>query len=338
MEDGVKPMNKEKILEVKDLRTYFKTDDGLVRAVDGVTFDVYKGESFGIVGESGSGKSVTSLSIMRLVMGGKTTGEIIYKGQDLLKLSERKMQGIRGDDITMIFQDPMTSLDPVYTIGFQLREAIMRHKKLSRTEADQMAEDILTQVGFSQAKKRMKDYPHQLSGGMRQRVIIAMALVLEPDLLIADEPTTALDVTIQAQILDLIRSLKAKKQEMAMIMITHDLGVIAEICDRVMVMYCGQIVEIAPVKELFKNPQHEYTRNLLKSIPRLDEDVERLKAIPGYVPAATDFGDGCRFAERCSRYCEACKVQPKLMELTPGHITACKLHQDEFFGGRSDGK
>ena len=213
MENGVIAMKETDILlEVKNLKTYFKTDDGIVKAVDGVSFYIKKGESFGIVGESGSGKSVTSLSVMRLVNDGITSGEVLYKGQDLLKLTERKMQAVRGNDITMIFQDPMTSLDPVYTIGFQLREAIMRHRKMNRKEADALAEEVLISVGFSQAKKRMKDYPHQLSGGMRQRVMIAMALVCEPDLLIADEPTTALDVTIQAQILDLIRNLRAKSQ------------------------------------------------------------------------------------------------------------------------------
>lgn len=320
------------LLQVKNLKTYFKTDDGIVKAVDGVSFFVKKGESFGIVGESGSGKSVTSLSVMRLVSGGITSGEVLYKGTDLLKLPERKMQAIRGNSITMIFQDPMTSLDPVYTIGFQLREAIMRHRKLNKQQANDLAEEVLASVGFSQTKKRMKDYPHQLSGGMRQRVMIAMALVCEPDLLIADEPTTALDVTIQAQILDIIRQLRAKSN-MALMLITHDLGVVAEMCDRVMVMYCGQIVEIAPIKDLYKKPRHEYTKALLGSIPRLDQQVEMLNAIPGSVPPATEFGDGCRFAARCTRYCEKCNCTPVLKEIGKDHYTACILQQEECLGG-----
>lgn len=325
------------LLEVKDLCTYFKTDDGLVRAVDGVSFQVKRGESLGIVGESGSGKSVTSLSIMRLVTGGITSGQVLYDDKDLLKLSERKMQSIRGNQITMIFQDPMTSLDPVYTIGFQLREAIMRHKKMDRKAADELAEKTLMAVGISNAKARLKAYPHQLSGGMRQRVMIAMALICEPELLIADEPTTALDVTIQAQILDLIRKLRADSG-MALMLITHDLGVIAEMCDRVIVMYCGQIVEIAPIKELFKTPQHEYTKALLRSIPRLDKDVERLETIPGSVPAATNFPDGCRFYERCSKACDRCKVQVELKELNEGHFTSCLLAQEAYFGGAANGE
>lgn len=336
MEDGVSTAmeNKDVLLEVKDLKTYFSTDDGIVKAVDGVSFYVKKGEAFGIVGESGSGKSVTSLSIMRLVNGGITSGEVLYKGQDLLKLPERKMQAVRGNNITMIFQDPMTSLDPVYTIGFQLREAIMRHRDLNKQQANELAEQVLTSVGFSQAKKRMKDYPHQLSGGMRQRVMIAMALVCQPDLLIADEPTTALDVTIQAQILDLIRQLRAKSS-MALMLITHDLGVVAEMCERVMVMYCGQIVEIAPVRELYKNPRHEYTKALLGSIPRMDIDVKELNAIPGSVPPATEFGGGCRFAARCSNYCEKCNCEPVMMELEKDHFTTCKLEQLDFVGGKA---
>lgn len=321
------------LLEVKDLRTYFKTDDGIVRAADGVSFSVNSGESIGIVGESGSGKSVTALSIMRLVTGGITSGEIIYHGHDLLSLSERKMQSIRGNEITMIFQDPMTSLDPVYTIGFQLREAIMRHRKISRHDADELAERVLISVGFSNAKARLHAYPHQLSGGMRQRVMIAMALVCQPDLLIADEPTTALDVTIQAQILDLIRKLRTDSS-MALMLITHDLGVVAEMCERVIVMYCGQIVEIANVKELFHNPQHEYTKALLRSIPRLDKEEEVLEAIPGSVPPANDFPEGCRFYARCSKACERCKKgEITLKELERGHFSSCVLAQDQYLGG-----
>lgn len=322
----------ETLLEIKDLLTYFKTDDGLVRAVDGVSFQVNRGESLGIVGESGSGKSVTSLSVMRLVTGGITSGQVLYQGKNLLELSERRMQAIRGNDITMIFQDPMTSLDPVYTIGFQLREAIMRHKRLSRKEADALAEKTLSSVGISNAKARLKAYPHQLSGGMRQRVMIAMALICEPELLIADEPTTALDVTIQAQILDLIRNLR-KKSSMALMLITHDLGVIAEMCDRVIVMYCGQVVEIAPVKTLFQSPKHEYTKALLQSIPRLDRDADRLCTIPGSVPPATNFPDGCRFHDRCSRACDRCRGQMGLKELEEGHFTACLLAQEAYSGG-----
>lgn len=322
----------EALLEVKNLCTYFKTDDGLVKAVDGVSFNVQAGESLGIVGESGSGKSVTSLSIMRLVTGGILSGEVLYHGKNLMALSERKMQSIRGNDITMIFQDPMTSLDPVYTIGFQLREAIVRHKKIDRKAAEELAEQALISVGISNAKARLKAYPHQLSGGMRQRVMIAMALICEPELLIADEPTTALDVTIQAQILDLIRALRAKSN-MALMLITHDLGVIAEMCDRVIVMYCGQIVEIAPVHALFHHPKHEYTKALLRSIPRLDQEQERLETIPGTVPPATNFPEGCRFYDRCRARCEQCKGEVSLKEIEPGHFTACRAAQETARGG-----
>ncbi|WP_125142984.1 ABC transporter ATP-binding protein [Clostridium transplantifaecale] len=323
---------KEKLLEVSGLSTFFKTDDGTVRAVDGVSFSVNRGESLGIVGESGSGKSVTSLSIMRLTGGGIISGRVIYQGKDLLKLSEKKMQDIRGDKITMIFQDPMTSLDPVYTIGFQLRESIMRHKKLDKAAANELAEKMLVHVGISNAKARLKAYPHQLSGGMRQRVMIAMALVCEPELLIADEPTTALDVTIQAQILELIQKLK-KESGMALLLITHDLGVIAEMCDRVMVMYCGQIVEVAPVKELFKIPFHEYTKALLRSIPYIDKDVKRLQAIPGSVPPATNFPEGCRFYERCDARQERCRQTLTMKELEHGHFTTCVAAQEKYMRG-----
>ena len=259
----------EKLLEVRHLKTQFSTDEGIAHAVEDVSFDLKRGETLGIVGESGSGKSVTMLSVIRLVTGKITDGEILFDGRDLRKLSDKEMIALRGKDITMVFQDPMTSLDPVYTIGFQLMEPILKHNKCSRQEAFDRAVQMLEKVGIANARERMKEYPHQLSGGMRQRVIIAMALTCNPKMLIADEPTTALDVTIQAQILDLMKQLK-KDSDMSIILITHDLGVVAQMCDRVNVMYCGQIVESAPVNELFHDPRHKYTQGLLHSVPRLD--------------------------------------------------------------------
>jgi oligopeptide/dipeptide ABC transporter ATP-binding protein len=311
----------EKILEVKNLRTSFKTDEGEVKAVDDVSFDVFKGKTLGIVGESGCGKSVTSLSIMRLIPnppGRVVGGEILFRGKDLLKISNEEMRKVRGREISMIFQEPMTSLNPVFTIGNQLREAISIHSDLSRQAIADKAVDMLKLVGIPSPEKRVADYPHQLSGGMRQRVMIAMALSCNPSILIADEPTTALDVTIQAQILDLLRDLQARLG-MAIVLITHDLGVVAEMADEVVVMYAGRVAEKAPVRELFRSPKHPYTRGLLNSIPTLSKDPtgkvkrDRLETIPGIVPNLLHLPRGCRFQERCSFVQDACRGEEPVL-------------------------
>lgn len=311
----------EKILEVKNLETSFKLEDGVVKAVDGITFDVYKGKTLGIVGESGCGKSVTSLSIMRLIPNppGKISGgEILYNGKNLLNFSPAEMRKVRGNEISMIFQEPMTSLNPVFTIGNQLIESISLHQKLSDKDCRVKAIEMLKLVGIPSPETRIDDYPHQLSGGMRQRVMIAMALSCNPNVLIADEPTTALDVTIQAQILELLRELQ-DRVGMAIILITHDLGVVAEVCDDVMVMYAGTVVEHATVEEIFKNPKHPYTRGLLNSIPTLAKDPtgkvkkKRLETIPGIVPSLLDLPKGCRFQDRCSYVIDGCRTkEPEL--------------------------
>ena len=327
-------MKKEakKLIDVNDLKTYFYTEDGVVRAVDGVDFEIYPGETLGIVGESGCGKSVTSLSIMRLIESppGKIAGgSIMFDGKDLTKLSQNQMRKIRGNDISMIFQEPMTSLNPVYTVGDQIMEAILLHKDVNKKEAREQSIDMLRKVGISLPEQRVDEYPHQLSGGMRQRVMIAMALSCDPQLLIADEPTTALDVTIQAQILDLMNGLK-DKFNMAIMMITHDLGVIAEISDRVAVMYAGKIVEYTDVKTLFANPKHPYTWGLMHSIPRLDKEVEKLSAIPGIVPSPLNFPPGCKYNTRCPLADEKCRTEEApLVEVEPGHKVRC-WHQEEL--------
>ncbi len=322
----------EKILEVKDLQTSFFTERGEVKAVDHVNFDLYRGKTVGIVGESGCGKSVTSLSIMRLIPNppGKIVGgEIVYKGKNLLLHSMEQMRKIRGNEISMIFQEPMTSLNPVFTIGNQLVEAIRLHQDLSKGEAINKAVEMLKLVGIPAPEKRIKDYPHQLSGGMRQRVMIAMALSCNPQILIADEPTTALDVTIQAQILDLLRSLQ-EKVGMAIMLITHDLGVVAEMAHEVIVMYAGTVVERAPVKELFASPKHPYTQGLLNSIPVLGKDPTgkvkktRLEPIPGIVPSLLDLPQGCRFQERCKFVTAECKgAEPELRNLSATRQVRC---------------
>ncbi len=318
----------EKILEVKNLRTTFKTEEGEINAVDDVSFDVYKGKTLGIVGESGCGKSVTSLSIMRLVPnppGRISGGQILYKGRDLLRLPIAEMRDIRGNEISMIFQEPMTSLNPVFTVGNQICEAIALHQDLSKSAIREKAIDQLRLVGIPSPEKRIDDYPHQLSGGMRQRVMIAMALSCNPQVLIADEPTTALDVTIQAQILDLLRGLQ-EKMGMGLILITHDLGVVAEVAHEVCVMYAGRVVEKGPVKEIFANPKMPYTRGLLNSIPTLSKDPtgkvkkNRLETIPGIVPNLLHLPQGCRFQERCSFVTEQCKgKEPDLRQIGGGH-------------------
>jgi peptide/nickel transport system ATP-binding protein len=314
------------VLEVRDLRTHFVTDDGVVKAVDGVSFDVRAGETLGIVGESGCGKSVTSLSILRLIAippGRIAGGEILFKGRNLLALNDADMRRIRGNDISMIFQEPMTSLNPVYTCGDQIMEAVILHQKVGRAEARTRAIEMLRLVGIPSPEQRVDEYPHQLSGGMRQRVMIAMALSCQPEVLIADEPTTALDVTIQAQILTLLNRLQ-EEMGMAILLITHDLGVVAETCDRVAVMYAGQIVEYAEVEEIFGEPRMPYTTGLLGSIPKLGEHHERLRVIPGNVPNPSEFPPGCKFHPRCPVAIDRCRVEnPPLEEIRPRHWARC---------------
>jgi peptide/nickel transport system ATP-binding protein len=319
----------EKILEVKNLQTSFFTEDGVVRAVDDVSFDVYKGRTLGIVGESGCGKSVTSLSIMRLIPNppGKTTGgQILYKGKDLLQIPMSEMRKLRGNELSMIFQEPMTSLNPVFTIGNQIRETIALHQDLSKSAVKDRAVEMLKLVGIPSPEKRVNDYPHQLSGGMRQRVMIAMALSCNPNVLIADEPTTALDVTIQAQILDLLRDLQ-QRVGMGLILITHDLGVVAEVADEVMVMYAGRAVEQGSVKEIFTNPKMPYTRGLLNSIPTLSKDPtgkvkkKRLETIPGIVPSLLHLPKGCRFQERCTHVVAACREKEPELRAIPSSVS-----------------
>ncbi len=316
----------EKLLEVKGLKTYFYTDDGVVKAVDGVDFTVEPGKTIGIVGESGCGKSITAMSILRLIPnppGKIVDGEILFNGKDLTKVSDKEMRSIRGNDISMIFQEPMTSLNPVFTIGFQIAEVLMLHQKMSEEEGRNRAIEMLKLVGIPRAEKIVDEYPHQLSGGMRQRVMIAMALACQPKLLIADEPTTALDVTIQAQILEIMNGLK-NKLNTSIMLITHDLGVIAEMADHVIVMYAGKVVEDAPIIELFENPRHPYTIGLMGSIPSLVEDGKRLETIPGSVPNPLYLPKGCYFNPRCKFATEECrKGQPQLREIGARHKVAC---------------
>ena len=317
------------LLEVENLQTHFRTPDGVNRAVDGVSFSVNEGETLAIVGESGCGKSVTAMSILRLIPEppGKIAGSIRFMDQELLTLSEKQMQSIRGNAISMIFQEPMTSLNPVLTIGRQLRETLLLHQAISSQQANARATEMLELVGISEAPRRLNEYPHQLSGGMRQRVMIAMALACNPRLLIADEPTTALDVTIQAQILDLMADLK-NKIGAAIVLITHDLGVVAEVAERVMVMYAGRKVEEAPVGELFAHPLHPYTQGLLGAVPKLGASLEghtsRLKEIPGLVPSLKQKIKGCVFASRCPLAKEPClEIAPAMQDKGHGHLVAC---------------
>ena len=318
------------LLKVRDLRTYFHTEAGVAKAVDGVSFDIMPGEVLGLVGESGSGKSVTALSILRLIPdppGKIVGGSVLYKGQDLLKLSWEGIRKIRGNEISMIFQEPMTSLNPVFNIGMQIMEVILQHNDVSKKEAFDRAVNMLELVGIPAAAARMKDYPHQFSGGMRQRVMIAIALACDPALLIADEPTTALDVTIQAQILELMVKIKDQRKNAAILLITHNLAVVAETCHRVMVMYGGKIQEVAPVRELFKNPMHPYTKGLLASLPAVDGAAHaRLRTIPGNVPSILDLPAGCKFVTRCPERLEKCfTYEPDLIEVSPGHWVRCVL-------------
>lgn len=316
----------EHLLEVRNLCTYFHTEEGLGKAVDGVSFALRRGETLGLVGESGCGKSVSALSVMRLIPqppGQIESGEILFGGRDLLRLSEDEMCRVRGNELAMIFQEPMTSLNPVLTCGFQITESVILHQGVSKQEARNRAIEMLRLVGIPAPEQRVDEYPHQLSGGMRQRVMIAMALSCNPQLLIADEPTTALDVTIQAQILELLQRLQ-EELKMAVLMITHDLGVIAEVADRVAVMYAGQVVEYASTRDLFNSPQHPYTRGLMQSVPRLDESRERLDIISGIVPDAREFPEGCRFAPRCPLAEDRCRsASAELRALSEEHLGRC---------------
>ena len=311
---------------MRNLCTYFHTEEGLGKAVDGVSFALRRGETLGLVGESGCGKSVSALSVMRLIPqppGQIESGEILFGGRDLLRLSEDEMCRVRGNEIAMIFQEPMTSLNPVLTCGFQITESVILHQGVSKQEARNRAIEMLRLVGIPAPEQRVDEYPHQLSGGMRQRVMIAMALSCNPQLLIADEPTTALDVTIQAQILELLQRLQ-EELKMAVLMITHDLGVIAEVADRVAVMYAGQVVEYASTRDLFNSPQHPYTRGLMQSVPRLDESRERLDIISGIVPDAREFSEGCRFAPRCPLAEDRCRsASVELRALSEEHLGRC---------------
>ena len=315
----------KKLIEIENLKTYFYTEAGTAKAVDGVSFDIFQGEVLGIVGESGSGKSVTSLSINRLIPnppGDIVDGKINFKGINLLELSYDEMKDYRGKEIAMIFQEPMTSLNPVFKINMQMNEVLIEHEGLTWDAANERSIDMLNSVGIPNPEKRMFDYPHQFSGGMRQRAMIAMALLCNPALLIADEPTTALDVTIQAQILDLMMSLKEKRDDAAILLITHDLAVIAETCDRVIVMYGGKIQEIAGINELFANPVNPYTQALMESIPKLEIKERRLKSLKGMVPSILEMGDGCKL---CSRFdpkdcaCKGTEEEPDLLQVSENH-------------------
>ena len=325
--------DRQTLVDIRDLCTWFHSDEGVAKAVDGVTYKVPAGRTIGLVGESGCGKSVTALSIMRLVPsppGRIARGEILFEDRDLLRLSEAEMRRIRGNDISMIFQEPMTSLNPVFTCGNQITEVLTLHQGLSKNDALERAIGMLDKVGIPSPEQRVHEYPHQLSGGQKQRVMIAMALACNPKLLIADEPTTALDVTIQAQILDLLRGLQDEFR-MAILLITHDLGVIAEMAERVAVMYAGKIAELADVGELFGNPKHPYTVGLFGSLPKLGTHGERLNTIPGVVPNPLDFPSGCKFHPRCPHAFDRCRVEePVLRPVGPdGHIATCHLYPDD---------
>jgi len=324
-------MSQKKLFQIKNLKTHFHTEAGIAKAVNDVSFDIYQGEVLGIVGESGSGKSVTSMSINRLIPnppGEIVGGEVIYKDKNLLDLSYEEMSEIRGKEISMIFQEPMTSLNPVLRISSQMNEILVKHEGLNEDAATVKSIEMLTKVGIPEPERRINDYPHQFSGGMRQRIMIAMALLCNPSLLIADEPTTALDVTIQAQILDLMMDLKDNREDSAILLITHDLAVIAETCDRVIVMYGGVIQEVATIFELFKNPVNPYTKALMESIPKMNETADRLKALKGVVPSILELGDECKL---CSRFnpdecaCGGTEVEPSLVEINPGHYARINI-------------
>ena len=319
------------LVEFKNLKTYFYTEDGIVKAVDDVSFKIREGETLGVVGESGCGKSVTAMSLMRLIPNppGKIVGgEILFNGKNVLDYSDEEMRNIRGNDISVIFQEPMTSLNPVFTIGYQISEVFILHQNMNKTQAREKSIEMLKLVGIPRADEIVDCYPHELSGGMRQRAMIAMALACNPKLLIGDEPTTALDVTIQAQILDLMRNLK-EKLNTSIMLITHDLGVIAEMADYVVVMYCGKVIEEAPVKELFANPLHPYTVGLLKSKPAINKDQDVLYSIPGQVPNPIGLNDDCHFCPRCEKAMKHCREhEPHLINVNENHKVACWLYEE----------
>jgi peptide/nickel transport system ATP-binding protein len=321
------------LLSVKNLVIHYETEDEVVEAVNNISFDIKKGEVLGLVGETGAGKTTTALGILGLLpakVGHVIQGSIELEGKDLLQLSEKEMRQIRGKKISMIFQDPMTALNPVKTVGEQIAEVVLLHNHCSKAEALKRAQDMLAMVGI--VPERYKDYPHQFSGGMKQRIVIAIALACEPELLIADEPTTALDVTIQAQILDMMRKLQ-KEQGTSVILITHDLGVVAEMCDNCAVMYGGELVEYGSLEQVFDNPKHPYTRALYKSIPSLDKDVHRLEVIPGLVPDPSDLPEYCSFYERCAEKCDkCCKTDPVSTMVEPGHFAKCLQYTKEWEG------
>ena len=321
----------DSLLSIEDLRTYFYTDAGVARAVDGVSFQIAAGETVGLVGESGCGKSVTALSILRLIGAPgriEPDSRMVFEGRDLLRLSDEEMRKVRGNRIAMIFQEPMTALNPVFTVGDQIAEVARVHQRASKKDAWRRAVEMLELVGIPAPAERAKEYPHQLSGGMRQRVVIAMALVMKPALVIADEPTTALDVTIQAQILELLKDLQ-NKFGTSILLITHDMGVVAETASRVIVMYGGEVVEEAPVDRIFANPHHPYTLGLLGAMPRLGQDRERLQTIPGTVPPPTNWPSGCRFHDRCSyAWDRTAQEHPPLYEVEQGHFSRCHLAQE----------
>ncbi len=324
---------RKKLFEIKNLTTCFHTEAGIATAVDGISFDVFEGEVLGIVGESGCGKSVTALSLTRLIPdppGKITSGSVMFGGRDLLKLEYEQLHKIRGKEVAMIFQEPMTSLNPVFTVGYQIREIIELHEGLSRDAVTKRAIEMLELVGIPDAAKRLDDYPHQFSGGMRQRAMIAMALACNPSLLIADEPTTALDVTIQAQILDLMLEMKRRRKEAAVMLITHDLAVVAETCERVIVMYGGAIQEVAEVGELFANPLHPYTHGLLSSLPRPDKERQkRLSTIKGMVPSILSMPKGCKYSTRCDKVYDRCeREETELRDIGNGHLVRCHLHEE----------
>jgi oligopeptide/dipeptide ABC transporter ATP-binding protein len=334
----------KELLSVQNLKTYFRTEAGIAKAVDGVDFNIYEGEVLGIVGESGSGKSVTSLSIMQLIPnppGEIVDGSIVFEDKDLLAAYRNKdydaIRKIRGNKISMIFQEPMTSLNPVFTVGYQVAEALILHQGLNKNEAFDRAAEMLELVGIPSARERLLEYPHQFSGGMRQRVMIAMALACNPALLIADEPTTALDVTIQAQILELMLEVKRKTANAAILLITHDMAVVAETCQRVVVMYCGKIQEIADVKTIFTSPQHPYTQGLLASLPKPGQKVRRLSTIEGMVPSLFNLPAGCSFCTRCPKKIDICETKmPEMVEVAPGHQVRCHLVKPMAQNGKKE--
>jgi peptide/nickel transport system ATP-binding protein len=331
------------VLSVRDLATYFHTEEGVVKAVDGVSYDLYPGETLGIVGESGSGKSVSAMSVLNLVgsPGRVERGEIRFRGRNLLELDERALRDVRGNQISLVLQDPMSSLNPVDTVGYQIARVVRRHQGLSKRAARDRAVELIDEMGIPEPESRVDEYPHQLSGGMRQRVLLAMAMSCEPDVLILDEPTTALDVTIEAQIFDLVEELQTAR-DVAVVLITHDLGVVAGACDRVAVFYAGRIVERAPVDELFARPKHPYTRGLMRSIPRLNADVDRLTPIDGTVPNLADLPDGCSFHPRCPHATDHCEEYDPELRDVGGSEVAC-LHASGYGslssgdGGRTGG-